>query len=143
MLDMKVVTVFGTRPEAIKMFPVVHALREQAGVDARVCVTAQHREILDQVLHIARIVPDIDLDVMQPDQTLDALLARLVTGLGETFDTERPDRVLVHGDTLTTMAATPAAYFRKIRSEEHTSELQSLMRISYAVFCLTKKQQYT
>src|SRR3546814_21011878 len=67
MLDMKVVTVFGTRPEAIKMFPVVHALREQAGVDARVCVTAQHREILDQVLHIARIVPDIDLDVMQPD----------------------------------------------------------------------------
>src|SRR3546814_8037230 len=92
MLDMKVVTVFGTRPEAIKMFPVVHALREQAGVDARVCVTAQHREILDQVLHIARIVPDIDLDVMQPDQTLDALLARLVTGLGESFDAERPAR---------------------------------------------------
>src|SRR3546814_3918422 len=142
MLDMKVVTVFGTRPEAIKMFPVVHALREQAGVDARVCVTAQHREILDQVLHIARIVPDIDLDVMQPDQTLDALLARLVTGLGESFDAERPDRILVHGDTLTTMAATLAAYFRKIpvghRSEEHTSELQSLMRISYAVFCLKK-----
>src|SRR3546814_1895428 len=116
---MKVMTVFGTRPEAIKMFPVVHALRDQPGVDARVCVTAQHREMLDQVLHIARITPDIDLDVMQPDQTLDALLARLVTGLGETFDTERPDRVL--------------------RSEEHTSELQSLMRISYAVFCLKKK----
>src|SRR3546814_19011298 len=111
MLDMKVVTVFGTRPEAIKMFPVVHALREQAGVDARVCVTAQHREILDQVLHIARIVPDIDLDVMQPDQTLDALLARLVTGLGESFDAERPDRILVHGDTLPTMAATLAAHF--------------------------------
>src|SRR3546814_12652622 len=96
------------------MFPGVHALREQSGVDARVCVTAQHREILDQVLHIARIVPDIDLDVMQPDQTLDALLARLVTGLGESFDAERPDRILVHGDTLTTMAATLAAYFRKI-----------------------------
>ncbi|MBB5707610.1 non-hydrolyzing UDP-N-acetylglucosamine 2-epimerase [Sphingopyxis panaciterrulae] len=111
---MKVMTVFGTRPEAIKMFPVVHALRDQPDVDARVCVTAQHREMLDQVLHIARITPDIDLDVMQPDQTLDALLARLVTGLGETFDTERPDRVLVHGDTLTTMAATLAAYFRKI-----------------------------
>jgi len=111
---MKVVTVFGTRPEAIKMFPVVHALREQREVDVRVCVTAQHREMLDQVLHIARIVPDVDLDVMQANQTLDALLARLVAGLGETFDAECPDRVLVHGDTLTTMAATLAAYFRKI-----------------------------
>jgi len=111
---MKVMTVFGTRPEAIKMFPVVHALRRQPGLDVRVCVTAQHREMLDQVLHIARIVPDIDLDVMQANQTLDGLLARLVTGLGETFDAEKPDRILVHGDTLTTMAATLAAYFRKI-----------------------------
>jgi len=111
---MKIMTVFGTRPEAIKMFPVVNALRAQEGVDTRVCVTAQHREMLDQVLDIARIAPDIDLDVMTPNQSLDALLARLVTGLGETFDRERPDRVLVHGDTLTTMAATLAAYFRKI-----------------------------
>lgn len=110
----KVMAVFGTRPEAIKMFPVVHALRLQAAVDTRVCVTAQHREMLDQVLEIARITPDIDLDVMTPNQSLDALLARLVTGLGETFDTEKPDRILVHGDTLTTMAATLAAYFRKI-----------------------------
>lgn len=111
---MKIMTVFGTRPEAIKMFPVIHALRRQDGIDARVCVTAQHREMLDQVLHIARIEPDIDLDVMRANQTLDALLARLVTGLGETFDSEKPDRILVHGDTLTTMAATLAAYFRKI-----------------------------
>ncbi len=111
---MKVMTVFGTRPEAIKMFPVVHALRAQRGIDVRVCVTAQHRDMLDQVLHIARIVPDIDLDVMQADQSLDALLARLVTRLGESFDAEAPDRILVHGDTLTTMAATLAAYFRKI-----------------------------
>ncbi|MBK6414357.1 UDP-N-acetylglucosamine 2-epimerase (non-hydrolyzing) [Sphingopyxis sp.] len=111
---MKVMAVFGTRPEAIKMFPVVHALHTHAGVDARVCVTAQHREILDQVLDIARITPDIDLDVMQANQSLDSLLARLVTGLGETFDAEKPGRVLVHGDTLTTMAATLAAYFRKI-----------------------------
>ncbi|MBL8650339.1 MAG: UDP-N-acetylglucosamine 2-epimerase (non-hydrolyzing) [Sphingopyxis sp.] len=111
---MKVMTVFGTRPEAIKMFPVVHALRAQPGLDVRVCVTAQHREMLDQVLEIARIVPDIDLDVMQANQTLDGLLARLVVGLGETFDAEKPDRILVHGDTLTTMAATLSAYFRKI-----------------------------
>ncbi|MBN8844756.1 MAG: UDP-N-acetylglucosamine 2-epimerase (non-hydrolyzing) [Sphingomonadales bacterium] len=110
----KAMTVFGTRPEAIKMFPVVHALSAQKGIDARVCVTAQHREMLDQVLEIARIVPDVDLDVMTPNQSLDTLLARLVTGLGETFDREKPDRILVHGDTLTTMAATLAAYFRKI-----------------------------
>jgi UDP-N-acetylglucosamine 2-epimerase (non-hydrolysing) len=110
----RIMTVFGTRPEAIKMFPVVHALRAQPGIEARVCVTAQHRDLLDQVLDIAQIVPDFDLDVMQPNQTLDALLARLVTGLGETFDREKPDRILVHGDTLTTMAGTIAAYFRKI-----------------------------
>jgi UDP-N-acetylglucosamine 2-epimerase (non-hydrolysing) len=111
---MKIAIIFGTRPEAIKMFPVVHVLRAAAGMDVRVVVTAQHREMLDQVLDIARITPDVDLDVMTPNQSLDALLARLVTGLGETFDRERPDRVLVHGDTLTTMAATLAAYFRKI-----------------------------
>lgn len=110
----KVIAVFGTRPEAIKMFPVIHALHAQAGLDARVCVTAQHRELLDQVLEIARLTPDVDLAIMTPNQTLDALLARLVTGLGETFDVEKPDRILVHGDTLTTMAATLAAYFRKI-----------------------------
>ena len=111
---MRITTVFGTRPEAIKMFPVVQALRTRSAIDARVCVTAQHREMLDQVLNIAQITPDIDLNVMTPNQTLDALLARLVTGLGEVFDADRPDRVLVHGDTLTTMAATLAAYFRRI-----------------------------
>ena len=110
----KIAVVFGTRPEAIKMFPVIHALQRTKGVDVRVCVSAQHREMLDQVLEIARIIPDVDLDVMTPNQSLDTLLARLVTGLGETFDIEKPDRILVHGDTLTTMAATLAAYFRKI-----------------------------
>jgi UDP-N-acetylglucosamine 2-epimerase (non-hydrolysing) len=110
----KIMVVFGTRPEAIKMFPVVHALKAEAGLDTRVCVTAQHRQILDQVLEIAAIKPDLDLDVMTANQTLDELLARLVTGLGNAFDAEQPSRILVHGDTLTTMAATLAAYFRKI-----------------------------
>ena len=110
----KIAIIFGTRPEAIKMFPVVHALRAADGIGTRVIVTAQHRDMLDQVLAIARITPDVDLDVMTPNQSLDTLLARLVTGLGEAYDAERPDRVLVHGDTLTTMAATLAAYFRKI-----------------------------
>ena len=113
-MSSKILTIFGTRPEAIKMFPVVHALHAQPGVDARLCVTAQHREMLDQVLEIARLAPDIDLDIMTPNQSLDSLLARLVIGLGEALDAEKPDRVLVHGDTLTTMAATLAAYFRKI-----------------------------
>lgn len=110
----KVMLVFGTRPEAIKMFPVVHALQAQGNIAVRVCVTAQHRDMLDQVLHIARITPDVDLDLMQHNQSLDTLSARLITGLGAVFDAEQPDRVLVHGDTLTTMMATIAAYFRKI-----------------------------
>lgn len=111
---MKVAVVFGTRPEAIKLFPVIHALRHRAHVDTRVIVTAQHRGLLDQVLEIAGIRPDIDLDVMTPDQTLDSLTARLIVELGKAFDAERPDRVIVHGDTLTTMVASLAAYYRKI-----------------------------
>ena len=111
---MKIAIVFGTRPEAIKMFPVIHALRAVPGVDTRIIVTAQHRGLLDQVLEIAGIVPDIDLDVMVPNQTLDGLTAKLIVELGRAFDAERPDRVVVHGDTLTTMVASLAAYYRKI-----------------------------
>ena len=90
------------------MFPVVLALREADRFDVRVAVTAQHREMLDQVLEMAEIRPEIDLDLMQPGQTLDALSARIITRFGETLDSEKPDRVLVHGDTLTTMMATLA-----------------------------------
>jgi len=110
----KIIVVFGTRPEAIKMFPVVHALKATPGIETRVCVTAQHRGLLDQVLALGGIVPDIDLDIMQPGQTLDRLTARLIVALGEAFDAERPDRLLVHGDTLTAMVASIAAYYRKI-----------------------------
>jgi len=106
--------VFGTRPEAIKMFPVVHALRAIPAIETRVCVTAQHRGLLDQILAMAAIVPDIDLDIMEPEQTLDVLTARLIPALGAAFDSERPDRILVHGDTLTTMCASLAAYYRRI-----------------------------
>lgn len=111
---LKIMPIFGTRPEAIKMFPVIHALRAMPQIDAMVCVTAQHRAILDQVLDLADIKPDIDLDLMQSDQTLDMLMSRLILGLGTILDREKPDRVLVHGDTLTTMAASISAYFRKI-----------------------------
>jgi len=110
----RILVTFGTRPEAIKMFPVVFALRETGQFDVRVAVTAQHREMLDSVLAMAGIEPDIDLDLMQPGQSLDALSARIVTRFGEALDAMRPDRVLVHGDTLTTMMATLACYFRRI-----------------------------
>jgi UDP-N-acetylglucosamine 2-epimerase (non-hydrolysing) len=110
----KVLVVFGTRPEAIKLFPVVQALQAQGGLTVRTCVTAQHRGLLDQVLTIAGIVPDVDLDVMTPGQSLDELTARLLTGLGRVFDAEKPDRVLVQGDTATAMVGALAAYYRKI-----------------------------
>ena len=109
-----ILIIFGTRPEAIKLFPVVQALRAQGGMRVRICVTAQHRGLLDQVLSIAHLVPDIDLDLMQPGQTLDALTARLLTGLGEVMDRERPDRVMVQGDTATALVGAIAAYYRKI-----------------------------
>ena len=110
----KVLVVFGTRPEAIKLFPVVQALEANGGLAVRTCVTAQHRGLLDQVLEIAGIAPDIDLDVMTPGQSLDDLTARLLTGLGGVFDAEKPDRVLVQGDTATAMVGALAAYYRKI-----------------------------
>ncbi|XUU61073.1 non-hydrolyzing UDP-N-acetylglucosamine 2-epimerase [Erythrobacter sp. HA6-11] len=110
----RILVTFGTRPEAIKMFPVVHALRASGSFDARVAVTAQHREMLDQVLNIANITPDIDLDLMQAGQSLDQLASRIILHFGEALDKERPDRVLVHGDTLTTMMVSIACYFRKI-----------------------------
>ncbi|MEP2234642.1 MAG: UDP-N-acetylglucosamine 2-epimerase (non-hydrolyzing) [Alteripontixanthobacter sp.] len=110
----RILVSFGTRPEAIKMFPVVHALKQQGGMDVRVAVTAQHRELLDQVLQIGDIQPDIDLDLMQHGQSLDALAARILTAYGEVLDQWQPDRVLVHGDTLTTMVVTLSSYFRKI-----------------------------
>jgi UDP-N-acetylglucosamine 2-epimerase (non-hydrolysing) len=110
----RILVTFGTRPEAIKMFPVVIALRETGAFDVRVAVTAQHRELLDSVLMMSAIKPDIDLDLMQPGQSLDALAARIITRFGEALDRLRPDRVLVHGDTLTTMMASLACYFRRI-----------------------------
>ena len=110
----RIVVTFGTRPEAIKMFPVVAALRETGQFDVRVVVTAQHRELLDSVLALADLRPDLDLDLMLPDQTLDGLSARILTRFGEALDALQPDRVLVHGDTLTTMMASLACYFRRI-----------------------------
>ena len=113
-MTQRILTIFGTRPEAIKLFPLVHALDGDERFESRVLVTGQHRAMLDQVLDIAGIAPDYDLAVMQPDQTLDALTARLLTGIGTAMDEERPDRVVVQGDTATAMAGALAAYYRRI-----------------------------
>ncbi|KQR86217.1 non-hydrolyzing UDP-N-acetylglucosamine 2-epimerase [Sphingomonas sp. Leaf343] len=109
-----ILVVFGTRPEAIKLFPVVRALGGTQGLRVRTCVTAQHRGLLDQVLTIAGLVPDRDLDIMEPGQSLDRLTARLLIGIGDAIDAERPDMVLVQGDTATAMAGALAAYYRRI-----------------------------
>ena len=121
----KILVIFGTRPEAIKLFPVVAALKGDARFDCRVCVSAQHRGMLDQVLEIAGIVPDHDLDVMQPDQTLDALTANLLVGLGRVMDAEKPTRVMVQGDTATAMSGALAAYYRKIPVDHVEAGLRS------------------
>jgi len=112
--DIKVLAVFGTRPEAIKMAPVVRALAESDGVTARVCVTAQHRQMLDQVLALFGITPDYDLDLMKPGQDLTDITCNVLTGLRPVLGEFRPDLVLVHGDTSTTLAASLAAYYQRI-----------------------------
>ena len=110
----KILTIFGTRPEAIKLFPLVHALEADERFDSRVCVSAQHRGMLDQVLAIAGVHPHHDLDLMTAGQTLDELTARALTGIGRVLDEEQPDWVVVQGDTTTVMAGAMAAYYRKI-----------------------------
>ncbi|MEC7420787.1 MAG: UDP-N-acetylglucosamine 2-epimerase (non-hydrolyzing), partial [Pseudomonadota bacterium] len=111
---LKILTVFGTRPEAIKLFPLIHALDADPRFDSRVCISAQHREMLDQVLSIADVAPDHDLDLMTPGQSLDALTARALVEIGKVLDDERPDWVVVQGDTTTVMAGAIAAYYRRI-----------------------------
>lgn len=112
---MKVLTIFGTRPEAIKMAPVVKALRAVQGLQVGVCVTAQHRQMLDQVLQLFDIQPDFDLDLMKPGQDLTDVTTNVLLGLRPVLNTWKPDWVLVHGDTTTTLAASLAAYYQKVK----------------------------
>lgn len=110
----KVMLVFGTRPEAIKMAPVVMALRGMPDIDTCVAVTAQHRHMLDQALDLFGIVPDEDLNVMAPSQSLPDLFARILVGLSEALDKHKPNLVVVHGDTSTTIAAALSAFYAKV-----------------------------
>jgi UDP-N-acetylglucosamine 2-epimerase (non-hydrolysing) len=112
--SMNILSIFGTRPEAIKMAPLVKALEAESGIVSEVCVTGQHRTMLDQVLSLFDIRPDYDLDVMTPNQSLNGLSARVLGALDDLLETAKPDRVLVHGDTTTAMTASLAAFHRRI-----------------------------
>ncbi|GAB1257161.1 non-hydrolyzing UDP-N-acetylglucosamine 2-epimerase [Aurantivibrio plasticivorans] len=111
---MKVLTVFGTRPEAIKMAPLVNQLASDDFFDARVCVTAQHRQMLDQVLSLFQITPDYDLDIMKPGQTLGEITGNILQKMSAVLQEFRPDIVLVHGDTSTTFSTALACYYEQI-----------------------------
>ena len=113
-MPLKILTVFGTRPEAIKMAPLALALTADARFDAKLCVTAQHREMLDQVLHLFAIQPDFDLNIMKPGQDLTDVTTGILQGMKEVFSKFKPDIVLVHGDTATTFATSLAAYYQQI-----------------------------
>ena len=115
MTPLRVLSVFGTRPEAVKMAPVIKALASAPGVEAGICVTAQHREMLDQVLNLFDIRPDFDLNLMRPNQSLAQLTADIMTGLDPVFSQWKPDWVLVQGDTTTVMAAALLAFYHHVR----------------------------
>jgi UDP-N-acetylglucosamine 2-epimerase (non-hydrolysing) len=110
----KILLVFGTRPEAIKMAPLALELKKRPELDVEVCVTAQHREMLDQVLNLFELTPEYDLDLMQPGQDLFDITTRALQGLKDVFSEAKPDLVLVHGDTTTTFSASLAAFYQKI-----------------------------
>lgn len=114
MSKIKVMTVFGTRPEAIKMAPLVKELKSREEIECIVCVTAQHRQMLDQVLNAFEIVPDYDLNIMQQGQTLSDITARVLKGLEEVIKEVQPNIVLVHGDTTTTFAGALAAFYNQV-----------------------------
>lgn len=111
---MKVLTIFGTRPEAIKMAPLALRLADDSRFDSKVCVTAQHREMLDQVLGLFEVKPDYDLNLMKPGQTLAELTSNILTGVEQIIADCKPDIVLVHGDTSTTLASSLASYYQQV-----------------------------
>jgi len=112
---LKVLSIFGTRPEAVKMAPVVHALKAHPGIESLVCVTAQHRQMLDQILNLFGIQPDFDLNLMKPNQSLADLTAGIFTGLDPILKQVKPDWILVQGDTTTVMVAALLGYYNRVK----------------------------
>lgn len=113
-MKIKVMTVFGTRPESIKMAPLIQELKHRESIETIVCVTAQHREMLDQVLQAFHIVPDFDLNIMKREQTLSEITSRVLNGMDGVLDKAKPDLILVHGDTTTSFAAALSAFYHRI-----------------------------
>ncbi|MEG2377687.1 MAG: UDP-N-acetylglucosamine 2-epimerase (non-hydrolyzing) [Clostridia bacterium] len=130
MKKIKVMTVFGTRPEAIKMAPLVLELARHAEIEPICCVTAQHREMLDSVLNIFNIKPDYDLNIMTPRQTLASITTKILSGLDDVLAKAAPDLVLVHGDTSTTFAAALAAFYHNVRVGHVEAGLRSFDKFS-------------
>ena len=114
MEKLRIMSVFGTRPEAIKMAPLVRELASREDIESICCVTAQHREMLDSVLEVFSLKPDWDLDIMTPRQTLSTITSKCLTGMDEAIDALKPDMVLVHGDTSTTFAGALSAFYHKV-----------------------------
>lgn len=115
MKKLKVMSIFGTRPEAIKMAPLIKELEKNDGIKSVVCVTAQHRQMLDQVLNIFKITPDFDLNIMKESQTLTLITTSVLNSLADVFNEVKPDICLVHGDTTTTFAASLASFYAKVK----------------------------
>ena len=115
MKKIKVMSVFGTRPEAIKMAPLVKELAQREGIESLCCVTAQHREMLDSVMQVFGLKADADLDIMTPRQTLSTITCKCLTGMDEVIDRFAPDMILVHGDTSTTFAGALSAFYHKVK----------------------------
>lgn len=131
MKRLKVITIFGTRPEAIKMAPLILELNQHPEhIESLICVTAQHREMLDQVLELFKIQPDFDLNVMKNRQTLNEITIRVLQGLEPIFREAQPDLILVHGDTLTTFLASYAAFMQKIKVGHVEAGLRTWNKLS-------------
>ena len=114
MEKLRIMSVFGTRPEAIKMAPLVKELASREGIESLCCVTAQHRQMLDSVLEVFQLKPDYDLDIMTPRQTLSTITSKCLTGMDEAIEALKPDMILVHGDTSTTFAGALSAFYHQV-----------------------------
>lgn len=126
----KILICFGTRPEAIKLAPVVKEFKKRDGFDVRICVTSQHREMLDQVLEIFEISPDYDLDLMMPGQSLESLTAKVIESMATVLEKEKPDYIVVQGDTTTTFAAALAAFYKRVSVVHVEAGLRTYQKFS-------------
>ena len=145
MAKIKVLTIFGTRPEAIKMAPLIKELEKEDSIESIVCVTAQHREMLDQVLDIFNIVPGYDLNIMKKNQTLVDITSEALINLDKVIKKEKPDLVLVHGDTTTTLAGSLAAFYNKVKdigTELGVQSLKDLTQIALSAASLVIKSHF-